>query len=481
MPRALFLCLSVFLCASVLRAQNLLVEQQLGIPQTQEQIKLTFAPLVKASVPAVVNIYTTRFINARTSSPFMRDPFFREFFEGYFGHLSEQRQRKVQNSLGSGVIIDNDGFIVTNHHVIEGADEIHVVLSDESEYNAQVIYSDDKKDLAVLSLQFEGEKPPLTSLQIADSDTLEVGDLVLAIGNPFGVGQTVTSGIISAKARAASGISDFNFFIQTDAAINPGNSGGALVDMSGKLVGINSAIFSRSGGSNGIGFAIPSNLVRGFFNSVAQSKSGKPLLPWLGIKGQNLTPELADAIGVAKEARAGLVITRIHPQSPLRTMDAKPGDVVVSLNNKPIRDYIAMRYRLAERAVGDKINLGLIADGQLRTLELTLAAPPQSEGISTKIKGNNPLGGAYVVELSPAKAAQLGLGDIWEGVVIEEVEPGSNAALIGFRAGDIVTELQGINIPKVTILQEVLSENKNRNWYIILERDGQRREVQLYL
>ena len=253
-----------FLCgltACLLLAANMVSAAETRVPASREEIHLSFAPLVKRAAPAVVNIYTTKVVRQRQFAPLFDDPFFRRFFGDRFGlERGQPQSKRIQNSLGSGVIVDPTGLIVTNHHVIEGADEIKVVLTDRREFAARVFGVDEKTDLAVLRVDAEGVDLPY--LPLRDSDELEVGDLVLAIGNPFGVGQTVTSGIVSALARTQVGISDLNFFIQTDAAINPGNSGGALLSMDGLLVGVNSAIFSKSGGSHGIGFAVPSNMVR---------------------------------------------------------------------------------------------------------------------------------------------------------------------------------------------------------------------------
>ncbi len=264
------------------------------MPQSRQQMTLSFAPLVKQVAPAVVNIYTERLVQQRVS-PLFADPFFRQFF-GNMLPPGFNRQR-LENSLGSGVIVRSDGLIVTSNHVIEGADQIRVVLADRREFDAKIMLSDDHSDLAVLRVDVKNEKLPF--LELKDSDEAEIGDLVIAIGDPFGVGQTVTSGIISAVAHGAVGSSDLDYFIQTDAAINPGNSGGALVTMDGKLVGINSAIYSRDGGNLGIGFAVPSNMVRVVLNAVAQGRKNI-VRPWLGIGNQEVTPELASSMNMAQ-------------------------------------------------------------------------------------------------------------------------------------------------------------------------------------
>ena len=277
------------------------------LPTSQAEIHLSFAPLVRKAAPAVVNIFTKKTVRSRSFSPLFDDPFFRRFFGENFQFGPRQR-RKVQNSLGSGVIVKSDGTIVTNHHVITGADEITVVLSDRTEFDAKILGSDERTDLAILKINPDGRKLPF--LPFRDSDDLEVGDLVLAIGNPFGVGQTVTSGIVSALARTQVGINDLNFFIQTDAAINPGNSGGALITLDSKLVGVNSAIYSKGGGSVGIGFAIPANMVRSVLSGI--TTTGRIVRPWIGAEGQMVTQDIALSMGLRRPS--GVLISSIFPK-----------------------------------------------------------------------------------------------------------------------------------------------------------------------
>src|SRR6266571_3298523 len=268
------------------------VAQQRQVPASAGQLELSFAPIVKRVAPAVVNVYAARIV--ANNNPFLADPFFRQFF----GAVPREQ---VERALGSGVIVDPTGLVVTNYHVIEGASQVKVALADKREFEADIVLKDQRSDLAVLRVK--GAKERFPTLQFADSDELQVGDVVLAIGDPFGVGQTVTHGIVSAVARTQVGISDYQFFIQTDAAINPGNSGGALVDLGGRLVGINTAIFSRSGGSQGIGFAIPANMVKVV---VASAKSGGSTVkrPWLGARLQGVTPEIADSLGLKRPTGA---------------------------------------------------------------------------------------------------------------------------------------------------------------------------------
>ncbi|MBT5809424.1 MAG: trypsin-like serine protease, partial [Rhodospirillaceae bacterium] len=305
-----------------------------SVPQSREQIKLSFAPLVKSAAPAVVNIYAKRLVRRQSRGGLFDDPFFNRFFgDSPFGGFTRER---LEKSLGSGVIVKGDGMIVTNHHVIENAQEITVVLSDRREFDAKLVVTDKKTDLAVLRIDTQGEE--LRFLELGNSDDLDVGDLVLAVGNPFGVGQTVTSGIVSALARTSIGVSDFRSFIQTDAAINPGNSGGALLGMNGRLVGVNTAIYSRSGGSLGIGFAVPSNMVRTIIESAV---TGKPLVrPWLSFSGSAVNAEVAGALGMRRPV--GVLIERLHDKGPGKQAGLAPGDVVVAVGRHDVDDVEAL-------------------------------------------------------------------------------------------------------------------------------------------
>src|SRR5215831_13559283 len=298
--------------------------QQRQVPASASQLELSFAPVVKRVAPAVVNVYAARIV--ANNNPFLADPFFRQFF----GAVPREQ---VERSLGSGVIIDQAGLVVTNYHVIDGASQIKVALADKREFEADIVLKDQRSDLAVLRVKDANERFP--TLEFADSDELQVGDVVLAIGDPFGVGQTVTHGIVSAVARTQVGISDYRFFIQTDAAINPGNSGGALVDANGRLIGINTAIYSRSGGSQGIGFAIPANMVRVV---VASAKTGGSAVvrPWLGAKLQEVTPEIADSMGLKRPS--GALVANVAAGGPAARAGIKTGDVIVSIDGTVVDD-----------------------------------------------------------------------------------------------------------------------------------------------
>lgn len=435
---------------------------QKRIPTSQVDIQLSFAPLVKRVAPAVVNIFTTKTITARRVSPLFDDPFFRRFFGDNFA--GPQRQRK-ENSLGSGVIVQPDGLIITNHHVVQGADEIRVILADRREFRAVIVGSDEKTDLAVLRINTGGQTLP--HLTFRDSDDLEVGDLVLAIGNPFGVGQTVTSGIVSALARTQVGINDLSFFIQTDAAINPGNSGGALVTMDGKLVGINSAIFSKSGGSIGIGFAIPANMVRTVMTGLT---GGQLVRPWLGGAGQAVSSDIANSIGLDRPA--GVLINSIYPNGPADRAGLGVGDVVLAVNSREVNDPEALRFRIASRLVGESVRFRVWRQGRVRNVRFPVEAPPEiPKRDTTELSGAHPLQGATVANLSPALADEMGVDILKTGVAITEIRRASPAHRLNFRPGDIVRGVNGSETGSVQELQRVLVRQATR-WRLAVERDG---------
>lgn len=359
-----------FACALALAAAGLAPAYAQEVPQTRAEITLSFAPVVKATAPAVVNVYTQK--RVQRVNPFAGDPFFERFFRE-FGGLGSGRS--MQNSLGSGVILTKDGYVVTNNHVVGGADEVRVVLNDKREYDAEIVFLDAQSDLAILKLDGAANLPVL---DLRDSDTLEVGDLVLAIGNPFGVGQTVTSGIVSALARTGGarrrgGVG--GYFIQTDAAVNPGNSGGALVDMSGRLVGVNTAIVSRSGGSNGIGFAIPANLVR---TALESALSGEHELqrPWAGIIGQSVTADIAEGLGLATPT--GVAIADMHPESPLKAAGLRVGDVIVAFEGQPVGSVEELAFRMAAMGVGGAAEIDYMRRGDRLSASVALTPIPAS-------------------------------------------------------------------------------------------------------
>jgi Do/DeqQ family serine protease len=450
-----------------LLALPVLAETQ-AVPKTQAQVELTFAPVVKETSPAVVNVYARRLVAQRDRGPFS-DPFFRRFFggEGVFGAPRE----RVLNSLGSGVIVDGKGLIVTNNHVILGGSDMRVVLADRREFEAKLLLADERTDLAVLKIDPEDENLP--ALVMGDSDDLEVGDLVLAIGNPFGVGQTVTSGIVSALARTQVGITDYQFFIQTDAAINPGNSGGALIDLNGNLIGINTAIFSRSGGSIGIGFAIPVNMVK----TVVQSAEagGRIQRPWIGAETQDVTADIADSLGFARPE--GALIAGLHPNSPLAVAGLKRGDVILGIDGKPVENAKELSYRVATAQVGSSAIVEYQRGTERRETRVQLITAPETTARDeTLVKGNTPFTGLVVANLSPAVADELGLPSVSTGVVAAEVKGGPARRL--FRKGDVILELNGVVIDSVDTLNEAINKS-NGFWQFAINRSGRVIRLQL--
>ncbi|MGE3148568.1 MAG: DegQ family serine endoprotease [Pseudorhodoplanes sp.] len=436
------------------------------VPGSAAELRLSYAPIVKRVAPAVVNVYAAKVV--RNRNPLMDDPMFRQFF-GIPGAPRDQ----VQRSLGSGVIVDAGGFVITNNHVIEGADEVKLSLADKREFEAEIVLKDARTDLAVLKIKDARDRFP--ALEFGNSDETQVGDVVLAIGNPFGVGQTVTHGIVSAVARTQVGISDYQFFIQTDAAINPGNSGGPLVDMSGRIVGINTAIFSRSGGSQGIGFAIPANMVRVV---VASAKGGGTAVrrPWLGAKLQAITADIADGLGLKRAT--GVLVASVTAGSPAARAGLKSGDVIVSVDGQEVDDPNAFDYRLGTKPIGGNAQLGIVRSGKELVAMVALQAAPDVPREEIVLKGRSPFLGAKVGNLSPALADELRLDPSAEGVVILDVGNGSPAQRFGFRRGDVVVSVNGEQVAKSRDLDRVTSAG-GRLWRITIIRNGQQVSVVL--
>jgi serine protease Do len=430
-------------------------------------VQLSFAPVVNKAAPAVVNIYTRSVELRRRRNTLLDAPVWRHFFPDGSG-LGGRVQKQVRTSLGSGVIVHSAGVIVTNVHVIRGAEEIRVVLADRREFDAKVLLADTGTDLAVLRIDTGGEKLPF--IRFHDSETLEVGDLVLAIGNPFGVGQTVTSGIVSALARTAVGVTDYRFFIQTDAAINPGNSGGALVTMDGRLAGINTAIYSQSGGSVGIGFAVPSAMVKTVVAGLATG--GKVVRAWFGATSLGVSAEIAASIGLSRPR--GVIISKVQPNGPAAAAGIQPGDVVTAVNNLEVDDPEALRFRFATLRVGGTAELSVIRGGRLLKLSIVLMAPPEvpARDAST-LAGANPLAGAYVANLSPAVADELSLSIDAEGVVVLKVVRGSFAQRLQLEPKDVLRTVNGIQVTTVAALKTLLAKAEGApRWHITFDRKG---------
>ena len=440
--------------------------QERRVPSSPNEVRLSYAPVVQRVAPGVVNVYAAKTVSVR--NPLFDDPIFRRFF-GMPGGSGEQ----VQRSLGSGVLIDSSGLVVTNNHVIEGADQVKVSLSDKREFEAEMVLKDARSDLAVLRIKARNERFP--ALEFSDSDALEVGDIVLAIGNPFAVGQTVTHGIVSAVARTQVGITDYQFFIQTDAAINPGNSGGALVDMTGHLVGINTAIFSRSGGSQGIGFAIPANMVRVV---VASAKSGGSTVkrPWLGARLQAVPPEIAESLGLKRPT--GALIASVGAAGPAGRAGLKSSDLIVSIDGQAVEDPNAFEYRFATKPVGGSARLGVMRGGKELAVNVALEAPPDTPHDELVIASPSPFQGAKVSNLSPALADDLRLDPAAEGVVVVDIANGSSAQSL-FQRGDLVLAVNNTKIARTRDLERVAGQ-RNRLWRITIRRGGQETTIELW-
>ena len=440
------------------------------VPADKAQITLSYAPLVKRVAPAVVNVFAERQVQRRRM-PFEGDPFFERFF-GDRGFMRRQRPQSAR-SLGSGVVISPDGLIVTNNHVIAGMDRIRVALADGREFPAELKLADKRSDLAVLQIEADEELP---IIPIGDSDGLEVGDLVLALGNPFGVGQTVTSGIVSALARNQRGTDDFGFFVQTDASINPGNSGGALVAMDGTLVGINTAIYSRSGGSNGIGFAVPSNMVRVVLNSV-RSGSERIERPYIGARFQSVTADIAASLGM--ERPSGALVASVLPDSPAEAARLRPGDVILAVDGRALEHVDALGYRLATLGVAGAAELTVLSRNERRTVRVTLQRPPEEPKRDERtLEGRSPFAGIVAWNLSPATAQTLDMPVDARGVVIAKVEPRSPAARVRFQPRDVIEEINGEPITDTRALETVTSQ-RYRGWEFTIVRNGRR--LQQYL
>ena len=408
---------------------------QTRLPQSQAEISLSFAPLVRETAPAVVNIYAKVITQARQRTPFMNDPFFERFFEG-FG----PPQPRVQNSLGSGVILSADGIVVSNYHVVGQATDIRIVLNDRREYSARVLLGDAESDLAIMQIDGGSDLP---YLPLRDSDTVDVGELVLAIGNPFGVGQTVSSGIVSGLARSggANG-GGLGYFIQTDAPINPGNSGGALVDMAGNLIGVNTRILSRSGGSNGIGFAIPSDLIAAFVRQ-AEAGNDRFVRPWAGATGQVVDADLAQMLDLDRPG--GIIIAGLHASSPLATAGFEVGDVVLAVDGAEVQSPGEMLFRMGLASTGNSVAMTRLRDGETSELTVRMIPPPEDPPRDAMtLPEDASLPGLSVARINPAVIVEMRLPLEAGGVVVTGL--GRLGARVGLQVGDILQTIDGREI-----------------------------------
>jgi Do/DeqQ family serine protease len=433
------------------------------LPQTQNDVLLSFAPVVKKAQPAVVNVYASR-TDKRPRNAIFDDPVFRHFFgDGGNGRPGGP----TSHSLGSGVLIDASGLVVTNYHVIEGMTDVKVALADKREFDAEIALRDQRTDLVVLHLKGNETFPVM---ELGDSDALEVGDIVLAIGNPFGVGQTVTQGIVSALARTQAGISDYGFFIQTDAAINPGNSGGALVDLHARLVGINSAIFSQTGSSIGIGFAIPVNMVK-IVLAAAKGGGHQVRRPWLGASLQTVSREIAESLGLDRPM--GALVTDLSSGGPAAEAGLRRGDLITAIDAQSIDDPEGLGYRLATKSLGGVTSFTYLRNGHSGNTSIKLIPAPEIPARDpVKINGRSPFAGATVINLSPAVTDELSIRGASEGVVISDIEEGSQAKLVNFQIGDVILAIDDKPVKTTRDLEAAMSRT-HTYWKLTIARGGE--------
>jgi serine protease Do len=427
-----------------------------------------FTPVVERALPAVVNVSSSRTVktNGTQATPFFNDPFFRQFFGDQFGRQFQVPRERRERSLGSGVILTPDGYIVTNNHVIDKATDIKVSLRDKREFKARLVGTDPKTDVAVLKI----EATNLPTLTLGDSDKTQVGEIVLAIGDPFGVGETVTMGIVSATGRGNLDIEDYEDFIQTDAAINPGNSGGALINARGELVGINTAILTGGGGGNqGIGFAIPINLARQVMEQIL--KTGHVVRGYLGVMIQPVTPSLAKAFGLADVK--GAIVGDVTKDSPAARAGLLKGDVIVAMNGQPIKDSLELRLKVAQTPPGTEVRFTLRREGREKDVTVKLGElPEKAQAASGGEAASSPLSGVKVEDLTPDIAEQVGVARGTLGVVVDSVADDSPASDAGLRRGDVIEEVDHRGVPNVAAFDRAVREAGSKPVLLLVNRQG---------
>ncbi len=431
-----------------------------------------FVPVAKKVLPAVVNIASSKIVRSPdqgASSPFLADPFFKQFFGDEFSQQFRVPHEQREHSLGSGVVVNADGYVLTNNHVVSGADDIKVSLGDKREFKGHIVGTDAKTDVAVVKI--DGKDLPV--LTLGDSSKVRVGEFALAVGNPFGIGQTVTMGIISATGRGGLGIEDYEDFLQTDAAINPGNSGGALVNVRGELVGLNTAIISGGGGGNqGVGFAVPINMAKAVMQEILQH--GKVVRGSIGVLIQPMTPELAKSFGLTGQPR-GALVANVTAGSPAERAGIKRGDVILELNGAPISDSRDLSLKVSMMAPGTAVKLKVFRDGQEQDIPVTLAelpATPQAAGGAAQGGSQGPQLGMSVDQLTPQTARQLGLPAQTTGVVVTEVKPASAAEEAGLRRGDVIQEVNRKPVVSTQQFRSAIQQAGNQAVLLLIDRGG---------
>lgn len=452
--------LSIAVMAFALGIAGAQAQTQRVVPESKAQVQLSFASVVRQTAGAVVNVYAKR--NERRQNAAIED-----YFRRFFGDNAPGVPRgRSQSSLGSGVIVDPSGLVITNNHVIENMTEVKVALADRREFEADILLRDSRTDIAVLKLK---DASNLQAVDLGDSEALQVGDIVLAIGNPFGVGQTVTQGIVSALARTQVGISDYQFFIQTDAAINPGNSGGALIDMNGRVVGINTAIYSRSGGSIGIGFAVPSSMVRVVLNS-AKGGAKAVVRPWLGARLQPVDGDIASGLGL--ERPTGVLVTAVYDKGPAAEAGLKRGDAILEVDGQSVDNPDSFGYRFTLKGTDGQAPLTVLRGGKRTTMQVRLMPPPENPPRDpVRSRGRTPFAGATLVNMSPAVADELQIDVADDGVVVADLEERSVAASVGFEKGDQIVAINGDRVANTRDADRLINRNGGY-WEITVSRGG---------